>query len=41
VRLATSALSHVPQQDLPRHRQIASPQLETYEAMVLVSALRA
>jgi hypothetical protein len=38
-RLATSVLAHVPAQSLPRHTEIASPLLKTYEAVVLVSAM--
>jgi len=38
-RHATSPLAGVPEHSLPRHTSIASPQLRSYEAMVLVSAL--
>ncbi len=39
VRLAISALSDIPADQLPRHTRIAGPQLRGFEAMVLVSAL--
>jgi len=38
-RLVTSTLAGIPAARLPRHTQIASPLLKTYEAVVLVSAL--
>lgn len=38
-RHATSLLAGIPARELPRHTKIVSPQLCSYEAMVLVSAL--
>jgi len=38
-QLATTGLSGIPAHLLPRHRQIASPLLKSFEAVVLVSAL--
>lgn len=41
MRFATSILSGVSPSDLPRHTRIANPELQGYEAMVLVSAISA
>jgi len=38
-RHAISPLAGIPVKDLPKHTEIASPELRSYEAMVLVSAL--
>lgn len=38
-RHATSLLAKIPARDLPRHTRIASPELRSYEAMVLMSAM--
>lgn len=38
-RHATSVLAGIPAHRLPRHTRIASPELRSYEAMVLVSAM--
>jgi hypothetical protein len=39
--LAGTALAHVSPAQLPRHEQAANPMLQPYEAVVLVSAIRA
>ncbi len=38
-QLAATGLAQIPAHILPRHREIASPQLKSYEAVVLVSAI--